>query len=123
MKFRTHIENIDSLIELGQLPSYDLDKLLSNIDCKYIELVSRNEWTPLTPSTNPNQPSSFIADSDANNLRKIICFNCGGVGHAVSECKQPKNDTMIEIRKSIMLDYGKDKKKATNPLLVPPKKG
>ena len=87
--------------------------------------MSRNEWTPL--NTSNGQGSSFIAkglqDSGAN-LRKIICFNCGGIGHAVQECPLARNDDVIELRKAIMLDCGsKDKAKTTDPLKVPPKKG
>ena len=122
-KFRVHIDNINSLIELNQLTAFTLDQLLTSLDKKYIELVSRNEWTPLI--TSPNSSSSFMAgDKALGNLRRIICFNCGGIGHPVADCPQPRNDAMIELRKSIMGDYNKSRSSKTpNPLLIPPKKG
>ena len=124
VKFRIHIDNIDSLFELGQLTGYTLDKLLTSIDKKYIELVSRNEWTPLVVS--PTQSSSFFSNSTQSILRRLICFNCGALGHAVAECPLPQNEEHIEMRKAIMSEYGKpkpDRKKPNNPLLVPPQKG
>ena len=126
-KFKTHVDNIDFMLELGQLPNYTLDTILSNIDKKYIELVSRNEWSPLTAS--PQQSSSFLSGNPSA-IRKIICFNCGGVGHPVPECPKPKDDVMIELWKSIMAEYGGKAKPSSspsngksNPLLIPPKKG
>lgn len=105
-----------------------MDKLLTSIDKKYIELVSRNEWSPLVVS--PNQSSSFFT-ANQSSLRRLICFNCGAIGHAVTECPLPQNEEHIEMRKAIMTEYGKPKpenkvnqpKKTKDPLLVPPQKG
>ena len=100
--------------------------------------MSRNEWTPLLPS--PGTDSSFLSFpvgsallADISYIRKIICFNCRGVGHPVSECKTPINNTMIELRKSIMSTYNsprdRDNEKPRtnpnkgNPIFVPPGKG
>ena len=140
-KFKTFVEHIANLIESGQLPTFTLDKLLTNVDKKYIELVSCHEWTPLIPS--PGSDSSFIIFpagslllADGSSIRKIICFNCGGVGHPVAECKAPINNTMIELRKSIMSNYTspRDRENCENgkprnnpnkgkPIFIPPGKG
>ena len=122
-KFRSHIDNIDILIELG-VTTYTLDKLLTNIDKKYIELVGRNEWNPLATS---KTASTFLAD--ASSLRKIMFFNCGAIGHAVAECPNGKNDAEIQLRKDIMRSYSsrltRDKTSSgtPDPLLIPPGKG
>ena len=79
--------------------------------------------------TSDKAPSSFMADGSPtlSSMRRIICFNCGGVGHPVNECKLPKDDKAIELRKSIMMEAksaggSSGGQKQTNPLTVPPKK-
>ena len=139
--FKLHVTNIDSLVEL-QIASYDFDTLLTNLDTKYIELVGRNEWTPL--STTKGQNSSFNANF--KDVLKIICFNCGGIGHGVNSCPHPKDDNAINLHKEIMSNFnssngsrndrrgnGRDGNQGNgggngggnpcNPLVVPPRRG
>jgi hypothetical protein len=101
--FKLHVTNMDSLVELG-VKTYDLDTLLTNLDQKYLELLGRSEWTPT--STPKGQGSSFLADGSSENILKIICFNCGGIGHGTNNCTKPLNDTEINLRKEIMSNYG-----------------
>ena len=124
--FRLHVTNIDSLVELG-VKTYDLDTLLSNLDQKYIELLGRSEWT--AKSEKVNQESTFMAGESVKDMLKIICFNCGAVGHGVNNCTHPKNDDLINLRIEIMTNYGKPRdgnnKKGNDkrdPLKVPPKR-
>ena len=79
-----------------------------------------------------------------------MCFNCGGLGHSIKECKLPINQQHIDIRKNLVFGKrrssdkdnnagdknngadqqeagggkkNKNKGKNTNPLTVPPKSG
>jgi hypothetical protein len=131
--FKLHVTNMDSLVELG-VKSYDLDTLLTNLDQKYLELLGRSEWTP--SSITKDQGSSFLADGSRNNVLKIICFNCGAIGHGTNNCTKPLNDDDINLRKEIMTNYGKpsphDRNKSDrssqsrnqdrDPLKIPPRR-
>lgn len=127
--FKLHVTNIDSLVELG-VKTYDLDSLLTNLDQKYIELLGRSEWT--AKSDKANQESSFLAGDSVKDILKIICFNCGAVGHGVNNCTQAKNDDLINLRIEIMSNYGKSREKQKpsgkpfgkqkDPLTVPPRR-
>jgi hypothetical protein len=100
--FKLHVTNMDSLVELG-VKTYDLDTLLTNLDQKYLELLGRSEWTPT--SITKDQGSSFLAGG-SETILKIICFNCGGIGHGTNNCDKPKNDADISLRKEIMSNFG-----------------
>jgi hypothetical protein len=129
--FKLHVTNMDSLVELG-VKTYDLDTLLTNLDQKYLELLGRSEWTPT--STTKDQGSSFLADGSGKEMLKIICFNCGGLGHGTNNCSKPLNDEEINLRKEIMLKYGQTPKsdkgrsdrygsnKPRDPLKTPPRR-
>jgi hypothetical protein len=126
--FKLHVTNIDSLVELG-VKTYDLDTLLTNLDQKYIELLGRSEWT--AKSEKAHQESSFLAGDSVKDLLKIICFNCGAVGHGVNNCPKPKNDDLINLRIEIMTNYGKPREKKPSgkpngkqrdPLTIPPRR-
>lgn len=128
--FRLHVTNIDSFIEL-RVKTYTLDELMTNIDSKYIELLSRNEWT--AKSTTNSQASGFTAFDSS--LKKVICFNCGGLHHVVSECPHPRDNAAIELRKELMSKYGTTAKPTSNstgtnegnkqkdPFVQPPRPG
>lgn len=134
--FKTHVENMDSLMEF-QVANYSVDNILTNLDQKYIELLGRNEWSAITTD---NQGSAFSLDN-LDGIRKIICFNCGGLGHPVPECKATYNQAAIDLRKEIMDTYssrngmgrnnggekGKSRKNGSggnkDPYLMPPRQG
>ena len=126
--FRIHVTNIDSFIEL-KIKTYHLDDLLTDIDAKYIELLGRNEWE--AKSVVSGQQSGFNVDYHQNG-KKVMCFNCGGLHHVVSECPHPQNDSAIDLRKEIMSSFGlrksreKDKpsfNKTKDPYKQPPRPG
>ena len=99
--FRIHVTNIDSFIEL-QVKVYNLDDLLTNIETKYIELLGRNEWEP--KSLSKDQASGFTGDTlpFRPDGRKVMCYNCGGLHHIVTECPHPRNEEAISLRRELM---------------------
>jgi hypothetical protein len=125
--FRTYVSSIDTLVELN-LKEYEMDDILTMLDGKYIDLLGRGEWTSTSPTE--GQASGFTAGLE--NVLRIICFNCGAVGHGVNNCPHPKDDQMIKLRREIMESYGGSKgqhgssnnrKYGGDPTLRPPGKG
>jgi hypothetical protein len=126
--FRTYVSSIDTLVELN-MKQYALDDLLTMLDCKYIDLLGRGEWT----STSPTEGQSSGFSANVEDLLRIICFNCGAVGHGVNNCPHARDDTMINLRREIMESYGSSKRPLPSgskpgtggggdPLLRPPRK-
>ena len=95
--------SIDSLIELG-LKANDLSTQITNLDQRYIELLVRGEWTP--KSFIENHESALLSlngnASGTISVRNVLCFNCGGLGHGVNECKSPLNNETIAMQKELM---------------------
>ena len=65
---------------------------------KYTEMLGRSEWTP--KSVTLNQESVYAMTAERLDM---LCFNCGGIGHGVSDCKLPIDQKAIDIRKKIVL--------------------
>ena len=61
----------------------------------YLELASTDMWTGV--STKANQ-SGFVANNEGKKITS--CWNCGREGHALSDCKKPKNNELIEKRRN-----------------------
>jgi hypothetical protein len=98
--FCTYVSSIDTLVELD-MKQYNLDSLLTMLDGKYIDLLGRGEWT----STSPSEGQSSAFSANVEDLLRIICFNCGAVGHGVNNCPVARDDTMINLRREIMESY------------------
>ena len=109
--FRTYVGSIDNFVEL-KVKQYELDDLLSMLDAKYIELLGRGEWT--ARSSTEGQQSGFTADTNLDDLLRIICYNCGGVGHGVNNCPHPRDDKMINLRRDIIQNSGGGRRNRSN---------
>ena len=143
--FKSYVITIEHNVDL-EIMHFTPDDVLRLFENKYIDMLGRTEWTP--KSTTTNQGSGFYSnDSGKPSNSTIMCFNCGGLGHGVKDCKQPINQEHIDLRKSLIFKKKgdrknpgkggkrKDTKKSDNsqtnnsssnqrsPLLVPPKQG
>lgn len=65
-------------------------------------MLGRTEWTP--KSITKDQQSGFYS---SGGMLKIMCFNCGGLGHGIKECKLPINQEHIDIRKNLIFKNGR----------------
>jgi hypothetical protein len=85
------------------MTNLSLEDILHLFEKKYTDMLGRGEWTP--KSVTKDQESGFTGHS-INYSTTIICFNCGGLGHAVRECTEEIDRKAIETRKNIILGSG-----------------
>lgn len=95
--FRSFVKLLEHNVEL-KLTTMTSDETLALFEKKYTDMLGRNEWTPNNTTT--DQGSAFAL---ADGVRKILCFNCGGIGHGVKDCRKPIDPKAIAIRKEIVL--------------------
>lgn len=145
--FSTFVGLLEHNVEL-KMTALSLEDILQLFEKKYTDMLGRGEWTP--KSVTKDQASGFSGHAaNYTGSKSIICFNCGGLDHIVSECKMPIDKRAISIRKGIILGTGegtgvgnnkyqrpkgnsgagpgngkgdRDSKPPPNPLLVPPKR-
>lgn len=99
--FKSFVKLLEHNVEL-KITNMSTEDTLSLFEKKYTEMLGRNEWTP--KSTTKDQGSAFAL---SEGVRKLLCFNCGGIGHGIKNCKLPLDQNAIDIRKEIVL--GKNK--------------
>lgn len=101
------------------------DEILLHVEELYNNLLGSGRWTP--KSTEKYQGSTFHAESEGNsNDKKVICLNCGGIGHMVNACKQPIDNSAIATRKEIMFNTNRNQPGGASnkhPSRIPPKEG
>jgi uncharacterized protein Smg (DUF494 family) len=125
-EFKVDIQQLKSLIQMNMVEK-STDEILLHVEELYNNLIGSGRWTP--KSLEKHQGSTFHAESEGNsNDKKVICLNCGGIGHMVNTCKQPIDDSAIAIRKEIMFksdDVTKNQQRTSNkhPSRIPPKEG
>ena len=136
LTFKSYVTTLEHNLELG-ITNLSADDIMRLFENKYIDMLGRSEWTP--KSITQDQQSGFFTNGI------IMCFNCGGIGHAIRDCKEEINQEHIDIRKNIVFgkankngDGGKRRRRnknkskdesteaepnANNSLTIPPKSG
>ena len=107
--FQSYVTTIENNVDLGVM-NFTADDVLRVFENRYIDMLGRTEWTP--KSTTENQNSGFYNKSSGggksnSNVGSMMCFNCGGIGHGVKNCKLPINQEEIDIRKAIIFNKKK----------------
>ena len=107
--FQSYVTTIENNVDLGVM-NFTADNVLRVFENRYIDMLGRTEWTP--KSISDNQNSGFYNNAgnggkDTNKPNSMMCFNCGGIGHGVKNCKLPINQDHIDIRKSIIFNKKK----------------
>ena len=100
--FGSYVTTIEHNVDL-EIMKFTTDDILRLFENKYIDMLGRTEWTP--KSITAGQNSGFFTNGGTLN---IMCFNCGGLGHAINDCKLPINQEHIDIRKNLV--FGKKKR-------------
>ena len=98
--FKSFVKLLEHNIEL-KVQRMTTDETLSLFEKKYTEMLGRNEWTP--KSTTKDQGSAFSMMKSGRNARKLLCYNCGGIGHGLTDCKLPFDQDAIDFRKEVVL--------------------
>ena len=102
-EFVDYVKSIESLIDTSAIFGKDFtlspEKILNELESKYSDLLGRDKWE--AKSTDKNQNSAFSAEIGGNQ-KDVICYNCGGLGHIIPECKKPRNDEAIAARRAII---------------------
>ena len=124
--FHSFVGLLEHNLEL-KLTNLTAEEQLHLFETKYTEMVGRNEWTP--KSLTKDQESSFSFAE-----RKLLCYNCGGIGHGIPQCKLPLDQEAINMQKGIITGQrssdnntskfgNKNKSSNTNPKNGSPKGG
>ena len=102
-EFVDFVKSIESLIDTSAIFGKDFslspEKILNELESKYSDLLGRDKWE--AKSTKNNQNSAFSAEISGNQ-NDVICYNCGELGHILTDCKKPKNDAAIAARRAII---------------------
>ena len=95
--FKSFVGLLEHNVEL-KLTKLSIEETLQLFETKYTDMLGRNEWTP--KSVTLDQESVYTMSAER---LPMLCFNCGGIGHGVSDCKLPIDQKAIDIRKKIVL--------------------
>ena len=96
--FSAYVTTLEHNVDLG-VTTIEADDVLRLFENKYIDMLGRTEWTP--KSITKDQQSGFYSGGGSLNL---MCFNCGGLGHSVKECKLPINQEHIDARRDLVFN-------------------
>lgn len=99
--FKSFVGLLEHNVELS-MTKKTIEEILQLFETKYTEMLGRNEWTP--KSITKGQESVY--NMTVHQL-KMMCFNCGGLGHGTRTCPQPLCQKSIAARKEIMANYSR----------------
>jgi hypothetical protein len=126
-EFKVDIQQLKSLIQMNMVEK-SVDEILLHVEELYNNLLGSGRWTP--KSNEKHQGSTFHVEGERNpnDKNKVICLNCGGIGHMVNTCNQPIDNEAIATRKEIIFksnDTSKNQDKSANkhPSRIAPKEG
>ena len=97
--FRTFVGLLEHNVEL-KIKSITTEETLRLFEQKHTEMLGRNEWTP--KSITKEQESIMYNVDTGDNSNTMMCFNCGGLGHAIKSCPKPIDQAAIDARKAII---------------------
>jgi hypothetical protein len=70
-----------------------------------MDLLSLDEWTGVTTKSNQSH-KGFTAHVPKNTL-KVVCWNCGEVGHGIPQCPKPANPERIKAKRKAFREHKK----------------
>ena len=111
-EFVKFVELLESLCDesnplfSGPTSTRSPEDIIVAFENKYSELIGRDQWVAKSPTV--DQKSAFLGSTS------VVCFNCGEIGHVVSQCPQPHDESKIKIRKDLF-QKGKSKSDDKKP--------
>ena len=100
--FNSFVTSIEQQLEtatiFGNTKTLTPEEIIGQFETKYSDLIGRDAWE--AKSTSTDQASAFTAGTSSST---VICFNCGGLGHTVPECKLPRDEEAIKARRDLIL--------------------
>ena len=111
--FVSFVTNLETVFDLPDLVVKDksVEFLLDKLESKYTMLLGSNQWmvsasgSGFKADASPN-PQSAPSGSTGS---EVICFNCGALGHKVTDCSLPRNADNIKRYMAIIHGSSSDK--------------
>lgn len=125
--YKKTFEMMQDMTETGtSTPPMDLDKLLRIAENKYKSLMSSGDWTGsktkgrssvFVQASEDTKPTTNSAQANVANQtpRRPVCWNCGGIGHTVTQCTKPRDEKRIADEKAKFLANKSTSSSSTTP--------
>ena len=111
--FVSFVTNLETAFDLPDLvKDKSVEFLLDKLESKYTMLLGSNQWMVPSPGSgfkvDPlSNPQSAPPTGSAGS--EVICFNCGTLGHKVTDCSLPHNADNIKRYMAIIRGSTSDK--------------